>query len=179
MIRRPPRSTLFPYTTLFRSLLLAAGQRAGELSVTLPKNREQREHLVQRELAAGARRAAIRSELEVLHHRQRGEDAAALGDVRDPEGGTLARPARAKVLRQIRDSAGLGRDRAGDGLEQRCLPGAVGPDDRDELARADLERYVDEGPQPLVRHPERGDRPPHRAASRGGPRVPRSASITP
>src|SRR2546429_1856118 len=26
MIRRPPRSTLFPYTTLFRSLLLA-GQR--------------------------------------------------------------------------------------------------------------------------------------------------------
>src|SRR2546428_3671850 len=24
MIRRPPRSTLFPYTTLFRSLLLAA-----------------------------------------------------------------------------------------------------------------------------------------------------------
>src|SRR2546430_5597294 len=25
MIRRPPRSTLFPYTTLFRSLLLALG----------------------------------------------------------------------------------------------------------------------------------------------------------
>src|SRR5258707_1588366 len=34
MIRRPPRSTLFPYTTLFRSLLAApagagAGSRAG------------------------------------------------------------------------------------------------------------------------------------------------------
>src|SRR2546427_10083470 len=28
MIRRPPRSTLFPYTTLFRSALLAAGQSA-------------------------------------------------------------------------------------------------------------------------------------------------------
>src|SRR5947209_12320103 len=27
MIRRPPRSTLFPYTTLFRSLLLARGVR--------------------------------------------------------------------------------------------------------------------------------------------------------
>src|SRR2546422_10896647 len=26
MIRRPPRSTLFPYTTLFRSLLAPAGQ---------------------------------------------------------------------------------------------------------------------------------------------------------
>ena len=25
MIRRPPRSTLFPYTTLFRSILVAAG----------------------------------------------------------------------------------------------------------------------------------------------------------
>src|SRR5256885_7010081 len=28
MIRRPPRSTLFPYTTLFRSALLLAHQRA-------------------------------------------------------------------------------------------------------------------------------------------------------
>src|SRR3712207_8995108 len=27
MIRRPPRSTLFPYTTLFRSDLLAVGER--------------------------------------------------------------------------------------------------------------------------------------------------------
>src|SRR5256885_4737161 len=27
MIRRPPRSTLFPYTTLFRSRLCAAGHR--------------------------------------------------------------------------------------------------------------------------------------------------------
>src|SRR2546426_1756682 len=28
MIRRPPRSTLFPYTTLFRSVLLALGPHA-------------------------------------------------------------------------------------------------------------------------------------------------------
>src|SRR3712207_8883040 len=28
MIRRPPRSTLFPYTTLFRSVRLGAGGRA-------------------------------------------------------------------------------------------------------------------------------------------------------
>src|SRR3712207_8893023 len=28
MIRRPPRSTLFPYTTLFRSLVVAAGVAA-------------------------------------------------------------------------------------------------------------------------------------------------------
>src|SRR3712207_7615322 len=30
MIRRPPRSTLFPYTTLFRSERQRPGQRAGE-----------------------------------------------------------------------------------------------------------------------------------------------------
>src|SRR3712207_7978585 len=29
MIRRPPRSTLFPYTTLFRSVVLGAGLRRG------------------------------------------------------------------------------------------------------------------------------------------------------
>src|SRR5258708_10192457 len=31
MIRRPPRSTLFPYTTLFRSLVLAAQEEAGHV----------------------------------------------------------------------------------------------------------------------------------------------------
>src|SRR2546429_1606857 len=31
MIRRPPRSTLFPYTTLFRSLLAHAGRPAAVL----------------------------------------------------------------------------------------------------------------------------------------------------
>src|SRR5256885_9426321 len=30
MIRRPPRSTLFPYTTLFRSVLGPCAQRAGQ-----------------------------------------------------------------------------------------------------------------------------------------------------
>src|SRR3989442_15371988 len=34
MIRRPPRSTLFPYTTLFRSLLLAHGT----LDANVPPN---------------------------------------------------------------------------------------------------------------------------------------------
>src|SRR2546427_9327628 len=34
MIRRPPRSTLFPYTTLFRSSELRPGAEVGRLSVT-------------------------------------------------------------------------------------------------------------------------------------------------
>src|SRR5258708_27430958 len=35
MIRRPPRSTLFPYTTLFRSNQLAVVLDAGDLSTAL------------------------------------------------------------------------------------------------------------------------------------------------
>src|SRR2546422_5346180 len=31
MIRRPPRSTLFPYTTLFRSIVALEGQELGRL----------------------------------------------------------------------------------------------------------------------------------------------------
>src|SRR5258708_19034467 len=38
MIRRPPRSTLFPYTTLFRSLISHA-QRPGRLSAVLLHDR--------------------------------------------------------------------------------------------------------------------------------------------
>src|SRR5688572_31746811 len=33
MIRRPPRSTLFPYTTLFRSLRIPSGRRDGAHAV--------------------------------------------------------------------------------------------------------------------------------------------------
>src|SRR5258708_29151840 len=41
MIRRPPRSTLFPYTTLFRSLFV--GKVAGHLM----HQREQRHHIAE------------------------------------------------------------------------------------------------------------------------------------
>src|SRR3712207_9493287 len=36
MIRRPPRSTLFPYTTLFRSVCPEPGRRGAESSRTVP-----------------------------------------------------------------------------------------------------------------------------------------------
>src|SRR2546422_10984236 len=40
MIRRPPRSTLFPYTTLFRSIIgeTSAGSPGEALALPLPKN---------------------------------------------------------------------------------------------------------------------------------------------
>src|SRR5690348_17687025 len=47
MIRRPPRSTLFPYTTLFRSdgrsVLIAAGIAQEEFQVRFRKDRERSE----------------------------------------------------------------------------------------------------------------------------------------
>src|SRR5438309_6482169 len=39
MIRRPPRSTLFPYTTLFRSWLLNALLRIFAMSIITPKRK--------------------------------------------------------------------------------------------------------------------------------------------
>src|SRR3712207_7783214 len=49
MIRRPPRSTLFPYTTLFRSDLLPAGRARLTQSVghRLPNGRTARLYLIE------------------------------------------------------------------------------------------------------------------------------------
>src|SRR5438874_6766630 len=38
MIRRPPRSTLFPYTTLFRSRIVAVVEAADDVPERLPRN---------------------------------------------------------------------------------------------------------------------------------------------
>src|SRR3712207_8250073 len=42
MIRRPPRSTLFPYTTLFRSPFLHEGHWTGHIAVTSREPRDWR-----------------------------------------------------------------------------------------------------------------------------------------
>src|SRR5688572_31219391 len=56
MIRRPPRSTLFPYTTLFRSELAVGPQQVHHrvLVVGVPAL-DQRRPAVRRELAGGPR----------------------------------------------------------------------------------------------------------------------------
>src|SRR5260370_27083534 len=67
MIRRPPRSTLFPYTTLFRShlLLIAAGERVC-LEIRLPRpNVEDIHHLGHDAIACRA--------IEKAHARERAE----------------------------------------------------------------------------------------------------------
>src|SRR2546430_10147869 len=53
MIRRPPRSTLFPYTTLFRSLVLRHRRSAAG---AIARDHER----VARDLRNGVRRAAMR-----------------------------------------------------------------------------------------------------------------------
>src|SRR2546427_5629717 len=50
MIRRPPRSTLFPYTTLFRSV--RDGQE-GRLRGSLSRRKQEAERELQRELGHG------------------------------------------------------------------------------------------------------------------------------
>src|SRR5258707_8924574 len=58
MIRRPPRSTLFPYTTLFRSLL----QRAERLSPRDPRGRSMATAQALAHFVEGNYEQAVRSE---------------------------------------------------------------------------------------------------------------------
>src|SRR6267378_1127742 len=72
-------------------LLLAAGERAGELGAARSQERKELEHGLQRLGPVRARGAPVRAQLEILHDAERGEDAPALGDVSDAERRALAR----------------------------------------------------------------------------------------
>src|SRR3712207_9034061 len=85
MIRRPPRSTLFPYTTLFRSLLLRPSARR----LLRPRERPLLPHLrVRAAVPAGGRPALPRPRCGVLgivpallvQQRLRGAELRALAD---------------------------------------------------------------------------------------------------
>src|SRR2546430_9009233 len=62
MIRRPPRSTLFPYTTLFRSLEIVATERHDERQPLGKRHEAALPELGVHEVVALARRAASRAE---------------------------------------------------------------------------------------------------------------------
>src|SRR3712207_8045815 len=73
MIRRPPRSTLFPYTTLFRSLLVEVRERAAIAAAELRGEAA----LVARALAVSAvRRVAARVPDRCQMHRHQAIRAA-------------------------------------------------------------------------------------------------------
>src|SRR5437773_6103251 len=67
MIRRPPRSTLFPYTTLFRSQRV--GERVAALDVVDDLARDVREDLVL---------GLLRQDVERLHQRRSEEHTSEL-----------------------------------------------------------------------------------------------------
>src|SRR5258706_7213862 len=68
MIRRPPRSTLFPYTTLFRSSQSALGDVLGQVRDETPPGGEEsaRGYTSRRELSLHCRSEEHTSELQSL-----------------------------------------------------------------------------------------------------------------
>src|SRR3712207_7048601 len=72
MIRRPPRSTLFPYTTLFRSLLTTAFLFAHLLLVEEPERRAR--PLLRRIVEAGAIAAATAALVTLVFQHLRSEE---------------------------------------------------------------------------------------------------------
>src|SRR2546422_2370912 len=76
MIRRPPRSTLFPYTTLFRSAVERA-REGDDLGLPGPLARELERRLVR----LGARIAEEHAARERPRHELLGEPLAGLGAV--------------------------------------------------------------------------------------------------
>src|SRR5256886_10245480 len=111
MIRRPPRSTLFPYTTLFRSERARYGQVAAELKV--------------------ARAAAVQVDAEAAPFELGAADHAALVEQVAGDGvtapGVAAREAEGDVAHQRR-------------AKDRVLPVRAGADDLADRVRRDRAR---------------------------------------
>src|SRR2546425_13283625 len=106
MIRRPPRSTLFPYTTLFRSPL------------ALAQAREEREDGLER---GGAGRPLARAQLEVLAHAHGREELAPLRHVGDAPRDHLRRRLAVDPLALELDAAAAQRQQPGDRAQRRRL----------------------------------------------------------
>src|SRR6266511_1286448 len=106
MIRRPPRSTLFPYTTLFRSL--ATGERAPE-----PAARMDEPGLVSSSI--GDAGEALDAQAKAEYRRRLEELAGELDEAQafgDPERAARAEEERDFLVRELAGAIGLGgRDR--------------------------------------------------------------------
>src|SRR5271165_466402 len=119
-------------------LLLAAGERARELFGALAQSRKLRVHAL--DVGSDLVIAAVEGAHEkIVVHRESAEQAAALRHVADARGDDALGSPPGDVHAVEDDRAARRREQAGDRGEQRALPRAVGPDERDDLARADLE----------------------------------------
>src|SRR2546430_16249165 len=75
MIRRPPRSTLFPYTTLFRSPLAKTAQLSVDVSYGVPDSEGAPKSVVVEEIESDSN--AITDQVELLTPRIDGQPGAA------------------------------------------------------------------------------------------------------
>jgi hypothetical protein len=148
-------------------LLLAARQRSGRLSPPLGEAREERIGALELATRFAARALDDRAHLEVLEHAHVGEDLAALGDLADAELADAMALVAGDVLALEADRAARRALHASDCADQRGLAGAVGPDDRDDLALGDVERDAVERLRVAVEEVEIGDAEHQRAAVAG------------
>ncbi len=130
----------------------------------------------------GRRQVAVQPRLgpehDVLVHRQSGAQADALQRAGDPELGQVVGVMRAQDLAAVGDRARTRMDETADHVEQGRLPGAVRPDDADDLARGDRHRHLVERQEPAEsrRLPDRrreGHHPRARPAVTPAPSTPR------
>jgi len=121
-------------------LLLAAREQGRILPAALEQNREEFEYVLQSAflpgLVLGVGEAA---EVQVLLHAQALEDAPTLGSLDQAHAHDVVGRGRGDVLAQKGDLARRGPDQAGNGLEGGALAGAVGPQQRHDLALLDGE----------------------------------------
>src|SRR5256885_14899139 len=105
MIRRPPRSTLFPYTTLFRSVDL---QRRADEQVAGIVARRLAEGAVAAQAAVGAGEEHVRARPDVVLHAQLGAERM---DGLHPAGLNGRYQRRMRVQRPVPRNAALQPDR--------------------------------------------------------------------
>ena len=114
-------------------------KRAGRLAAAFLQAREQREDALDVRLDRRAIGACVGAHREVFLDRQRAEHAAALGHHREAAADELERRVAGDVVAVVADRARLDRQQPADALQRRRLARAVGADQADELAVADVE----------------------------------------
>src|SRR5712692_4500517 len=94
----------------------------------------------------------VSAEDEIIPDREGGEELAALRSVADPGGHNVLRSPTGDRLSVYLDRAADGWDNPRHSLEQRRLARAVRANQRNDFARADLERHAIEGADFAVGH---------------------------
>src|SRR5262249_32830673 len=114
-------------------LLLTARERAGELASALAQDGEGPVDALEALAAPRAHRRRVAADLEILLDGHRREEAAARGDQGDPVAAELVGRDRGEITPAEAHAAAADRQETGDRVDERGLPGAIRPDDRDEL----------------------------------------------